>query len=197
MMTSREVEQAATTIFEQYVQSGNSYKQLLNIMQAERIKFRDVLSINSAFVGVLTYGNNGQCYVMVNQGIDNPGRRNFTIAHELGHYFLKHQLQSNSFYCCDDKITEEAQTADRIEHEANHFASCFLMPEQKIKSAFLSILANSRKAKIKDFLHVKNNYTFSIWCSIRESLMKRYGVSEAALRYRLKELELAQFSFSQ
>jgi len=195
-MTNNEVEQVAATAFEQYVRSGNSHKQLSNIIQAEGIKFREVPSENSAFVGALTRGNSGQLYIMVNQVIDNQGRRHFTIAHELGHYFLKHQLQSNSFYCCEDAIAEETQVTNSIEHEANHFASCFLMPEQKIKSAFLSMLSNSQKAKIKDFLYVKNDYTFSVWCGIRESLMKRYGISEAALRYRLTELKLAKFEFS-
>lgn len=194
-MTNREVEQVADAVLKQYVQRGNSYKQLLNIMQAEGVKFREVPSENAAFVGALTCGNSGQRYIMVNQGIKNIGRRNFTIAHELGHYFLKHQLKSNSFYCREDEITEESQAPNGVEHEANHFASCFLMPEQTIKSAFLSMLINSRKAKIKDFLYVKNDYTFSIWRGIRESLMKRYGVSEAALRYRLKELKLAKFEF--
>lgn len=195
-MTNKEVEQVVAAILEQYVRSGNSHKQLSNIIQAEGIKFKEVPSTNADFLGALTCGNSGQRYIMVNQAIDNTGRRNFTIAHELGHYFLKHQLKSNSFYCCEDEISEESQAADCIEHEANHFASCFLMPEQKIKSAFLSMLANSRKVKIKDFLYVRNDYTFSIWCGIRESLMKRYGVSEAALRYKLKELKLAKFEFS-
>ena len=58
------------------------------------------------------------------------------------------------------------------------------------------MLANSRKAKIKDYLYVKNDYTFSIWCVIRQNMTKRYGVSEAALRYRLRQLNLARFDFN-
>jgi Predicted Zn peptidase len=195
-MTNSEIEQKAAAVFQQYVQSGNSYKQLLNIVQAEGMKFKEVPSKNVAFVGALTCGNNGQRYIMVNQGIDNPGRRNFTIAHELGHHFLEHQLHSNSFYCCDDEIAEESQAITPMECEANYFADCFLMPEAKVKSAFLSMLANSHKAKIKDYLYVKNDFTFSIWCGIRQGLTKRYGVSEAALRYRLRQLNLARFDFS-
>lgn len=194
-MTNKEIEEKAAQVYAKYVPSGNSYKQLARIIEAEKIKLREVPSENAAFVGALTSGNNGQLYIMVNQNIDNTGRRNFTIAHELGHYFLSHRLQSNSFYCCEDEIVEESQAIAPMEKEANYFADCLLMPKDKVKSAFLSILRNSRKAKIKDFLHVKNDYTFSIWCGIRQSLMTRYGVSEAALRYRLRQLELARFDF--
>lgn len=195
-MTNSEIEQKAAAVFQRYVRSGNSHKQLSNIIQAEGMKFKEVPSKNAAFVGALTCGNSGQRYIMVNQGIGNPGRRNFTIAHELGHYFLEHQLHSNSFYCCDDEIAEENQATAPMECEANYFADCFLMPEAKVKSAFLSMLANSHKVKIKDYLHVKNDYTFSVWCGIRQSLTKRYGVSEAALRYRLRQLNLARFDFN-
>ena len=70
------------------------------------------------------------------------------------------------------------------------------MPKEKVKSAFLNILFYSRKAKIKDFLHVKNDYTFGIWKPIKDELTKRYGVSETALRFRLQQLNLAKFEFS-
>lgn len=163
----------------------------------EGIKYREIASHNAAFVGAFTRANNGQRYIMVNQTIENQGRKNFTLAHELGHYFLGHSLHSASFFCSDQSISEESQAADWIEHEANHFASCFLMPERKIRPAFLRMLQNSRKAKIKDYLCVKNNYTFGIWCGIRDALTKRYGVSEAALRYRLKQLGLARFDFNE
>ena len=194
-MTNREIEEKATQIYAKYVPSGNSDKQLVNIIKAEKIKLREVPSENATFVGALTRGNSGQLYIMVNQGINNIGRRNFTIAHELGHYFLSHQLQSNTFYCCENEILEESQAIAPMESEANYFANCLLMPGDKVKSAFLSMLRNSRKAKVKDFLHVKYDYTFSIWCGIRQSLTKRYGVSEAALRYRLRQLGLAKFEF--
>ncbi|MEG0691811.1 MAG: ImmA/IrrE family metallo-endopeptidase [Oscillospiraceae bacterium] len=196
MMTNSEIQSVADATLAKYLKKGNGHKILSDIMQAENIKFREISSTNHKFVGALTKASSGQFYIMVNDAIDNVGRKNFTIAHELGHYFLGHHLTTNAFYCCEDEIAEEVLTANSIEAEANYFASCFLMPEAKIKSAFLAMLSHSRKAKIKDFLHVKNDYTFSIWCGIRGVLMKRYGVSEAALRYRLKQLGVAKFSFT-
>ncbi|RPF41934.1 Zn-dependent peptidase ImmA (M78 family) [Hydrogenoanaerobacterium saccharovorans] len=194
-MTNNQIEQKANEVLAAYLKKGGSHKIFAEIMQDEGIKYREVLSENQNFAGALTKGNSGQVYVMVNKSIENAGRKNFTIAHELGHYFLGHQLKTNYFFCLDSQISEESIATNDIEHEANYFASCFLMPEDKVRKAFFSMLKNSRKAKIKDFLHVKNDYTFSIWCGIRGDLMKRYGVSEAALRYRLKQLGLARFNF--
>lgn len=194
-MGNRGIEQIANDILTKYVKRGGVHKIFNEIMEAEGIKFREMNSLNADFVGALTKYSNGQSYIMLNRSIDNDGRRHFTIAHELGHYFLSHQLTQNSFYCLNDEITEEGVWKNPIEQEANYFASCFLMPEHKVKNAFLAILSRSKKAKVKNFLHVQNNWTFGIWCGIRDALMKRYGVSEAALRYRLQQLNLARFEF--
>ena len=195
-MENREIEQIANDLLAKYVKRGGSYKVFNEIMAAEGIKFRKINSLNSNFVGALTKYTNGQPYIMINSSIDNDGRTHFTIAHELGHYFLSHQLTQNSFYCLEEEIVEEGIWQNSIEQEANYFASYFLMPTQKITNAFLAMLQNSRKAKVKDYLHVENNYTFGIWCGIRDALTKRYGVSEAALRYRLQQLNLVKFKFT-
>lgn len=195
MKTNKEIEQIAEDVLAQYPKKGGSYKLFDQILNDKSIKFRELSTDNAALIGVLTKGNNGQTYIMVNKSIENSGRKNFTIAHELGHYFLSHSLTQGRVYCLDNQIVEEGVFNDPIEQEANHFATCFLMPEEKIKSAFLSMLFHSRKAKIKDFLLVKNDYTFGIWKGIKEDLMKRYGVSEAALRFRLQQLNLAKFEF--
>lgn len=192
MMTNNQIELKTAEVLNKYVSRGGAYKKFENIMSAENIKFREI-STKGKFLGIFTHSNNGQAYIMVNSNIENAGRRNFTIAHELGHYFLCHKLMNGQ--CFDSDIFEDGTAVDTIEREANYFASCLLMPESKIKSAFLSMLQRSRKAKIKNFLHVQSNYTWGIWCGFKDDLMKRYGVSEAALRYRLSDLGLAKFSF--
>lgn len=195
MMTNSEIANIANEVLAKYVKRGGVYKVFSGIMSAEGIKFREVPSANNNFVGALTKGINDQTYIMINKSIDNEGRKHFTIAHELGHYFLSHQLKQNAFYCSNNEIVEEGLWKDPIEREANHFASCLLMPEEKVKNAFLAMLARSRRATVKDYLYVKNDGTFGVWCGIRDELTKRYGVSEAALRYRLQQLKLAKFEF--
>ena len=51
-------------------------------------------------------------------------RANYTIAHELGHYFL-HSQQGNT-----PIIAQDNQLPDKAEAEANWFAAAFLMPKQ-------------------------------------------------------------------
>ena len=54
----------------------------------------------------------------------------FTIAHELGHYFL-HSKRG------EIKITaNRSGSIDDAEKEANSFAAAFLMPEEKLKKLF-------------------------------------------------------------
>lgn len=190
-MTSEQIKIKADEVLTKYVPRGGAYKKFDSIMSGENIKFKSVATKDS-FLGIFTHANNGQAYIMVNDNITNDGRRNFTIAHELGHYFLCHELKNGK--CYDENIFEDGTAADVIESEANYFASCLLMPESKIRPAFLSMLQRSHKARIKDFLNVRNDITWGIWCGFRDDLMKRFGVSDAALRYRLSRLGLARFS---
>lgn len=197
MKTNSEIEHIVNDVLTKYQKKGGSYKLFNDIMLEEKIVFKEINSANNDFVGALTKGLNGQQnYIFVNSSIDNVGRKHFTIAHELGHYFLLHQLKDNAIFCSNTDIVEEGGQNDPIEREANYFSSCFLMPAEKIKPAFLGMLERSKKAKIKDFLYVKNDYTFGIWTPIKDELTKRYGVSEAALRFRLQQLKLAKFEFT-
>ena len=56
-------------------------------------------------------------------------REIFTLAHEIGHTLL-HMKQSTSFI--DDSITISNRNTDEMEQEANYFAVCLLMPEEKV-----------------------------------------------------------------
>jgi hypothetical protein len=58
----------------------------------------------------------------VSDAIVQPGRRNFTIAHELGHYVLGHRIASG------DELAPTERTPYQ-EREADVFAAELLMPE--------------------------------------------------------------------
>lgn len=60
---------------------------------------------------------------------DGPLRHRFTIAHELGHYFL-HSRQGKV-----RMIAGRDGTNRRVEWEANWFAAAFLMPEVAFRTA--------------------------------------------------------------
>lgn len=61
----------------------------------------------------------------VSDAIVQPGRRNFTIAHELGHYVLGHGIPNG----CDHESTERTTYQER---EADVFAAELLMPEDMV-----------------------------------------------------------------
>ena len=60
----------------------------------------------------------------------SPLRDRFTIAHELGHYFL-HARQGDRPIVANRECTNK-----RAEWEANWFAAALLMPESDVKSAW-------------------------------------------------------------
>lgn len=53
----------------------------------------------------------------------------FTMAHELGHYFLHYLFQKRS-----DRLVVNREGTSRAESEANWFAEGFLMPAQEFKA---------------------------------------------------------------
>ncbi|MCT8335740.1 ImmA/IrrE family metallo-endopeptidase [Leptospira sp. 85282-16] len=90
--------------------------------------------------------------------ITSPLRDNFTIAHELGHYFL-HLPQE-----FDKTMVFARDGYSLIEKQANRFAGAFLMPKDELESAINKFSRN--KYLIAD----------------------HFGVSIPALKYRREEL---------
>lgn len=61
--------------------------------------------------------------------IDNLGFQNFSIAHELGHFCLDGHPE-HIFQNGDEHMSRAGfSSADVIEHEADYFAACLLMPK--------------------------------------------------------------------
>jgi len=69
---------------------------------------------------------------LLNTAVQNTRRRRFTFAHELGHFMCHRELR--------DKFEDSEETLndfrDKIETEANVFASWLLMPANLIRSEF-------------------------------------------------------------
>ncbi len=108
------------------------------------------------------------------QSADPPVRQRFTIAHELGHYVL--HIQQGKQVFVEDKMYRKVESGDderRMEQEANIFAAAILMPEKLVCKELETFTEScSRPYKIK-------------------RLAERFCVSEAAMTFRLTNLELA------
>jgi Zn-dependent peptidase ImmA (M78 family) len=97
-------------------------------------------------------------------GTENYVRKAFTVAHELGHFFLHEKKQAEIFYRADILKLEQNELE---ESEANVFAAALLMP-QPLVTRFWEQFKNKRV-----IAHV-------------------FKVSNTAAYYRLKNLKLIE-----
>jgi IrrE N-terminal-like domain len=69
--------------------------------------------------------------ILVRRGIREPGRKRFTIAHEVGHFILHGHEQRLS--CGADEIEHWAERNPNPEHQADLFASELLLPSVSVQ----------------------------------------------------------------
>jgi len=85
----------------------------------------------------------GEWGIIYNDTIRSPGRQNFTLAHELGHYLLHRQTYPNGLECTNRDMADWDDVRNGIEAEANTFASYLLMPlddfREQIKGRVIDI----------------------------------------------------------
>lgn len=79
-------------------------------------------------------------------------RKVFTIAHELGHFFLHNEIEAEFFFR-EDAIRPESNS-DNKETEANWFASSLLMPDFLVKRFWPQF---NTSAMISDLFRVSNS----------------------------------------
>lgn len=121
--------------------------------------------------GAIVKHENGSIEIYVNKN-DSYERQRFTIAHELGHYFI-HLQNAPSFERVDMHRATGYSTSMPQEVEANNFAASLLM---------------DRNMVIEKFVLTKD-FNFSELKSI-EYLANLFGVSKSAMQYRLINLGL-------
>lgn len=193
MIDKERIEKAATFIYSKHCKKGSPAKMLSKIISAEKIKLREIDG-NEKFLGAFIKKMSGKPYIFLNKNIGNVGRKNFTLAHELGHFVLQHHLHVVSFLCSESEISEEDEANSDQEKEANYFASCFLLPKGRVVREFKAWFQYRISRIGKVFLHVDlHGNSYRNWKAISSNLMKKFNVSEAALKVRLIELDLIKF----
>lgn len=66
--------------------------------------------------------------ILYNKSISSPGRINFTLAHEFGHYLLHRTAYPDGIYCSEEDMRAWDSESRQVEAEANEFAATLLMP---------------------------------------------------------------------
>ena len=89
----------------------------------------------------------GQIWVNADEAAQWPGRRRFTIAHELGHWVL-HRRGQQALFCRKGTVAEDPAPAPREplpepEREANAFAAALLMPAPLVERLYARPTATS------------------------------------------------------
>lgn len=100
--------------------------------------------------------------ILVNES-DIGVRQRFTIAHELGHYFLHMDKDSKE----NKIITSFRMDSSPIERQANTFAANLLMPEDLVRQEHARMVI-----------------------PVSDTLAEIFRVSKQTMRIRLEELEL-------
>ncbi|MGM0124899.1 hypothetical protein IGI37_002293 [Enterococcus sp. AZ194] len=90
------------------------------------LSLEEVYQITNSEEGCLWMNGKNKFIILYNDMIENTGRIRFTLAHELGHYVLKHNELSEK-----TKLSRYSLTSDEydiFEKEANYFAKRLLAP---------------------------------------------------------------------
>lgn len=101
--------------------------------------------------GLIFRNDKGKYSIFINEK-DSENRKRFTLAHELGHFFLhKEYLESNGYIMDSQsavlfRITDNPN--EEKEQEANLFAAELLMPERLVTKAWLTTKDTDELAKI-------------------------------------------------
>ena len=195
MSNRADIEKKAIEIYSKYYKKGKPAEKIYKIMEGEGIVFKSVDIKDERFLGALTRTPKGKPCIIINNNIVIEGRKNFTIAHEFGHFTLGHQLQNISFFCGEKEIFGDNDNISNQERDANCFASYFLMPKTKITNEFSRWYKNrfygSFSSQKRIFLHINPaDKSYSDWKKIDYKLTKYFGVSTFALKIRLVELKL-------
>ena len=122
---------------------------------------------SNKFSGLLFRKDNGPSFIAVNS-TESSVRQRFTIAHELGHYFL--HPNKNTFI--DFRDNKKNILRGQKEVQANQFAAALLMPKKLLEKDVSSIAKEGLSEE-----HIK-------------FLAKKYMVSEGAMSFRLINLHL-------
>lgn len=119
----------------------------------------------------MTFYDNGKFYIHINTDLGNrpsSARGRFTLAHELGHYYIdSHRIGLKKGLLKAHPSRTNQKQFNQIEREADFFASCLLMPQDRFS---------------KDFYHKK----FSI--ELIDFLKDEYNVSRTACAFRFADI---------
>jgi Zn-dependent peptidase ImmA (M78 family) len=136
------------------------------------------------------------------------GRYRFTLAHEGGGHWRLHRDQEALFGNVPKPtvVCRSSQAKERVEWQADFYASCLLMPRRLVHAEWQDRLGRTKPLMLSDLrpnekvmlragtlIHEQGRGEIDaveLFESVAEPIARRFGVSRAALRIRLEKLGL-------
>jgi Zn-dependent peptidase ImmA (M78 family) len=167
-----------------YVTNDIAGETLAKLYPDVKIRFDD---LSAGILGTFSFDE--KVITISNVIIDDEHRRNFTLAHEIGHLclhepFMRGHAKKFVDYSMDKMKLLQDDLIKRMEQQANKFASFLLMPQGKLE------------AEVNRLLELTGNRTGRFYldnqmCNIKEvdgvlkSLSQTFNVSKEAMKIRL------------
>lgn len=189
----REIEQETMRILSNYRISENPGKHLQKVVTGEKIVLIDYHDWSEEICGRFLFIDNEPAIFY--NAKHTEAMQAFTIAHELGHYFLHHLDDMEAeIICIDRDFNRLGNEYDKFEKEveANYFAACLLMPLNLLTPIFCEFMKRNNRTRVLYVDTQQCNYLDYKQC-IR-TLQLYFLASESAIRYRLVNLQWMQFN---
>ena len=189
----KEIELLAIKILMKYQINENPGRRIKEIVSGEKIELIDYHEWSEEICGRFMCIND--IPVIYYNAKHTEHMQVFTIAHELGHYFLNHLDDTEPETVCldrdferlDDSVNERAKK----EVEANFFAACLLLPFHLLKPVFDEFMDWNGRTGVLYVDRQQCNFLDYKSCIRRMKLY--FFASESAIRYRLINLGWMDF----
>jgi Zn-dependent peptidase ImmA (M78 family) len=160
-----------------------------------KIIFEPIEKYDGTILGKLSFS---PLEIRIYRSNDGHEREKFTLAHELGHYFLKHSkyMRGEQLDEADLEVDEPRELGIkdlmRMEWQANYFASCLLLPTKQFAADFF---AATQSFGLRDHgfgaLYVDEQpCNIQSFYNVTGMLKLKYRVSRQVVKLRLKKLGL-------
>lgn len=140
-----------------------------NFAKKNNLTINETIELLDSEDGCLWMRDDSTYIILYNDTIENKGRVRFTLAHELGHYILKHNEKSGKTKLSRYSLAEKEY--DTFEKEANYFAKRLLAPIPLVDT-YLSEWKKIDKSDIEDIF--STSHTVAMY--VIKGLQKRYQV---------------------
>lgn len=141
---------------------------LNRILQANGLNLQKVTFDDRSFSG---YFVRAERTIYVNEG-DAYSRQAFTVAHEIGHFMLHKEMETEVFSRATEMALVDPEDLP-VEQEANWFAAALLMPREQLEQ--YSHLLRGLDSYIAD-------------------MASAFGVSRLAMTYRLENVGILEYA---